>query len=63
MTEQTTTEPEVLTAKQVRDRLHISRAQWYRVAPSLPVTYALGKQSPRYVWRKVVEYLERTSAA
>ena len=63
MTEQTTTEPEVLRAKQVRDRLHISRSQWYRVAPSLPVTYALGKQSPRYVWRKVVEYLERTSAA
>lgn len=61
-----TTEPEsdeVLTPAEVRARLRISKRQWYRVAPSLPVSYALGKKSPRYVWRHVVAFIERTGAA
>lgn len=60
------TEPDrddVLTATEVRERLHLSERQWYRVAPSLPVSYALGKQSPRYIWRHIVAFLERTGAA
>lgn len=58
-----TRDDEVLTAAEVRERLHISKRQWYRVAPTLPVSYALGKQSPRYIWKHVVKYLERTGAA
>lgn len=57
------TEPEVLTAKQVRERLHISRSQWYRVAGKLPASYALGPQSPRYIWSEVVKFLADTGAA
>lgn len=64
--EMVTTDPpsdDVLTPAEVRARLGISRRQWYRVAPSLPVSYALGNQTPRYVWRHIVAFLERTGAA
>lgn len=54
---------DVLTAEQVRVALTLSDSHWYRVAPSLPVSYALGKQSPRYVYGEVVKYLLRTGAA
>ena len=48
-----TRDDEVLTAAEVRERLHISKRQWSRVAPTLPVSYALGKQTPRYVYGEV----------
>jgi hypothetical protein len=51
---------DVLTAEECRRGLQLSPAQWYRVAPSLPVSYALGAQSPRYIWGEVLAYLRRT---
>jgi hypothetical protein len=56
-------ETDVLLAAEVRAGLGVSKSHWYRVAPSLPVSYALGKQSPRYVWGEVLKFLKRTGAA
>lgn len=58
-----TSEPEVLTAKEVRERLHLSRSQWYRISGRVPASYALGKQSPRYIWSEVIKFLADTGAA
>lgn len=54
---------DVLTAEEMRPALRLSWRQWYRVAPSLPVSYALGKKSPRYIYGEVLTYLRRTGAA
>lgn len=56
-------ETDALTAAECRAGLSLSESHWYRVAPSLPVSYALGKQSPRYVWGEVLNFLRRTGAA
>lgn len=50
----------VLTPQECRKALKISRAQWFRIAPKLPVSYALGDRCPRYVWPDVVAYLRTT---
>ena len=47
----------------MRVALHLSERQWSRVAPTLPVSYALGKQSPRYIYGEVLNYLRKTGAA
>ena len=54
---------DVLTAEQMREALQVSERQWSRVAPMLPVSYALGKQSPRYIYGEVLAVLRRTGAA
>lgn len=54
---------DVLTAEEMRSALQISERQWSRVAPTLPVSYALGKQTPRYVYGEVVNHLRKTGAA
>ena len=54
---------DVLRADEMRDALQLSDRQWSRVAPTLPVSYALGKQTPRYVYGEVVNYLRKTGAA
>lgn len=56
-------ETDVLTPDECRRALKIGASQWYVVAPSLPVSYALGKKSPRYVWGEVLKFLKRTGAA
>jgi hypothetical protein len=56
-------ETDVLTPAECMRALKIGASQWYVVAPSLPVSYALGKKSPRYVWGEVLKYLKRTGAA
>lgn len=56
-------ETDVLTADECRKALKVSRSHWYTIAPSLPVSYALGTQSPRYIWGQILKYLERTGAA
>lgn len=56
-------ETDALVAAEVRLGLSVSWSHWYRVAPSLPVSYALGKQSPRYIWGEVLKFLRRTGAA
>lgn len=53
-------ETEVLTADECRKALKLSCAQWYRKAPTLPVSYALGEASPRYIWGDILEHLRRT---
>lgn len=53
----------VLTADEMQSALRVSRSKWYDIAPSLPVSYALGRQSPRYVYGEVVKFLLRTGAA
>lgn len=75
MTDQTTTEQggavtrihyadnDVLTAEQMRAALQLSLRQWERYAAMLPVSYALGKQTPRYVYGEVINYLRKTGAA
>lgn len=54
---------DVLTADETRVALHLSERQWSRVAPLLPVSYALGRQSPRYIYGEVLNYLRKTGAA
>jgi hypothetical protein len=54
---------DVLTAEQVRVALQISPRQFTRIAPQLPVSYALGNQTPRYIYGEVLAYLKRTGAA
>lgn len=54
-------ETDVLTAEECREGLGLSRSQWFRVAPTLPGTYALGGRTPRYVWGSVLEFLKRTA--
>ncbi|MGN6206018.1 hypothetical protein [Humibacter sp.] len=54
---------DVLTADEMREALRLSERQWSRVAPTLPVSYHLGKQTPRYVYGEVVAVLKRTGAA
>lgn len=56
-------ETDVLTATECRLALKVSWSHWYTIAPSLPVSYALGKKSPRYIWGQILKYLERTGAA
>jgi hypothetical protein len=53
----------VLTPAECRAALKVSETHWYEIAPSLPVSYALGKKSPRYIWGQILKYLERTGAA
>jgi hypothetical protein len=57
------TETDVLTADEMCVALRISKRQWSRVAPTLPVSYALGKQSPRYIYGEVLNFLRKTGAA
>jgi hypothetical protein len=54
---------DVLTTDEMRAALRLSERQWSRVSAHLPVSYAFGKQSPRYVYGEVVKYLCRTGAA
>ncbi len=54
---------DVLTWQQMRVALQLSARQWSRVAATLPVSYALGKQSPRYIYGEVLAVLRRTGAA
>jgi hypothetical protein len=54
---------DVLTAEEMRAALKLSERQWSRVAPTLPVSYALGRQTPRYVYGEVVNFLRKTGAA
>lgn len=54
---------DVLTADELRQALRLSERQWSRVAPKLPVSYACGAQSPRYVYGEVVNFLRKTGAA
>lgn len=54
---------DVLTASELREALRLSERQWDRVAPHLPVSYILGKKSPRYIYGEVLNYLRRTGAA
>ena len=56
-------ESDVLVAGEVRLGLKLSWSHWYRVAPSLPVTYMFGKQSPRYIWGEVLKAMKRMGAA
>lgn len=56
-------EADVLQAAEVRLGLSLSWSHWYRVAPSLPVTYVFGKQSPRYIWGEVLKVMKRNGAA
>lgn len=56
----TPSETEVLKPDECRAALKLSRAQWFRIAPKLPVTYALGEKTPRYIWGDVLAYLRRT---
>lgn len=56
-------ESDVLEGEECRRGLKLSERAWYRVAPSLPVSYALGQHSPRYIWGEVLKYLARTGAA
>jgi hypothetical protein len=49
--------------RECRAALKLSWSHWYVVAPSLPVSYALGKKSPRYIWGQILKFLERTGAA
>lgn len=56
-------ETDALTAAECRLGLAVSPSHWYRVAPTLPVSYMLGKQSPRYIWGEVLKVLRRTGAA
>jgi hypothetical protein len=54
---------DVLTPEEMRDALRLSQRQWERYAPTLPVTYALGRQTPRYVYGEVIKHLLTTGAA
>ena len=54
---------DVLTAEELRGALRLSLRQWSRVAPTLPVSYALGRQSPRFIYGEVLAYLRKTGAA
>jgi hypothetical protein len=56
-------ETDVLQFEECRRGLGMSPRAFSRVAPSLPVSYALGLQSPRLVWGEVVKLLKRTGAA
>lgn len=56
-------ETDVLTASECRTALKLSWSHWYVVSPSLPVSYALGKKSPRYIWGEVLKYLRQHGAA
>jgi hypothetical protein len=56
-------ETDVLTSAECRRALKVSETHWYEIAPSLPVSYALGKKSPRYIWGQILKFLERTGAA
>jgi hypothetical protein len=56
-------ETDVLTSAECRAALKVSETHWYTIAPSLPVSYALGKKSPRYIWGQILKFLERTGAA
>lgn len=53
-------ETDVLVAEECRRGLKLSKAQWFRVAPTLPVSYALGDKSPRYIWGEILAHLRRT---
>jgi hypothetical protein len=54
---------DVLTAEEMRVALKLSERQFSRISATLPVSYALGKQTPRYVYGEVVNFLRRTGAA
>jgi hypothetical protein len=54
---------DVLQPEECRRALGLSERAFTRVAASLPVSYALGPHSPRYVWGEVLKYLKRTGAA
>ena len=54
---------DVLTIEELRDALRLSERQWSRVAPLLPISYLLGKQSPRVIYGEVLTVLRRTGAA
>lgn len=51
---------DVLVADELRNALKLSESQWWRVAAKLPVTYALGPRSPRYIYGEVVKALAVT---
>lgn len=54
---------DVLTAEEMRLALKLSRRQWSRVGPKLPCSYALGAQSPRFIYGEVLNFLRITGAA
>lgn len=56
-------ETDVLEPEECRRALRMGVRQWFNVAPSLPVSYALGRQSPRYIWGEVLKFLAMTGAA
>lgn len=51
---------DILVADELRNALKLSESQWWRVAPKLPVTYALGRRLPRYIYGEVVRALAVT---
>jgi hypothetical protein len=51
----------VLTREQVAAALSVSVDTIER--SGVPVSYALGDRTPRYVWRQVIAYIERGVAA
>ena len=53
---------DVLTAEELRAALKLSGRQFSRVSSKLPVSYALGRQSPRYIYGEVLRFLRRTGA-
>ena len=52
----------ILTKEQVAAALGVSPDTIER-NPSIPVTYALGQRSPRYVWGDVVAWMRKGLAA
>lgn len=53
-------ETDVLTLEEFCRAVKIGRTKLFEVLPKLPVSYALGRQSPRIVWGRFLEYLRET---
>lgn len=53
-------ETDVLTLEEFAAAVKIGKTKLFEVLPKLPVSYALGSQSPRIIWGDFLEYLRRT---
>lgn len=51
---------DVLTLEEFCAAVKIGRTKLFKVLPKLPVSYALGSQSPRIIWGDFLDYLRET---